>query len=329
MYNNYINKYDVIDLPKKAGKAIRKLFHFLLFNKKKRVENVFSVEKCHPANWCDIPEVQTRWNKMISGQNQIDHYEYLSKKYLSGKTNLRALSLGCGTGFRELRWKEAADFQLIDAIDLSEHSIAFAKKEAIKKGVENIIFYRVDDISTMNATPGYYDLIIVENALHHFSPLKQVMEKINSFLKDDGYFIMNEFIGPTRFQWTERQVNAINGLLTVLPRKYKKYLKENNYKSCVFKHSIFRMMLGDPSEAIESAKIHPLLFNMFAVLEYKEYGGAILHPLLSDIAHNFTNNDPVAKRWLELLFEAEDLLMREKEIGSDFALAICRKRSFS
>jgi hypothetical protein len=68
------------------------------------------------------------------------------------------------------------------------------------------------------------------------------------------------------------------------------------------------MLRSDPSAAVESAAILPLLHQYFDVIEIKPYGGALLHVLFSGIGQNFLADDPVAQRRAQLCIEAEDLL---------------------
>lgn len=145
-------------------------------------------------------------------------------------------------------------------------------------------------------------------------------------LKPDGYLIVNEFIGPTRFQWTDRQIECINNLLAILPTKYRVLENGKSLKSKIFRPSRLRMKLGDPSEAIESSNICPCLSEHFNIVERKNYGGTILHMLLNGIAHHFIENNFEAQQWLQICFEIEDLLMKEGEIESDYAIFICKNK---
>ncbi len=85
------------------------------------------------------------------------------------------------------------------------------------------------------------------------------------------------------------------------------------------------MILGDPSEAVESSKIRPLLHKIFEVVEIREYGGTVLHLLFSGIAHNFLSEDTETRHWLDICFEVEDSLLRKGDIQSDFIIAVCKK----
>ena len=87
------------------------------------------------------------------------------------------------------------------------------------------------------------------------------------------------------------------------------------------------MILDDPSEAVESSNILPYLHEIFEIVEIREYGGTLLQLLFSEIAHNFISSEPEIKRWLKICFEIEDLLLAEKELNSDFIVAVCKKKS--
>ncbi len=102
--------------------------------------------------------------------------------------------------------------------------------------------------------------------------------------------------------------------------------QSNNLKPKVFKPSRLGMQLGDPSEAVESSEILPLLKQIFDVIEVREYGGTILNLLFAQIAHNFLSDDPETQHWLQLCFDVEDLLLSLGDLQSDFVVAICKKR---
>ena len=82
---------------------------------------------------------------------------------------------------------------------------------------------------------------------------------------------------------------------------------------------------GDPSEAIRSAEIVPLLKDYFDVIEFKGYGGSLLHLVLEGIAGNFVPGDPLATEWVERLSAIEDQLILEGRLAHDFAVIIARK----
>jgi len=325
MLNNLVNSRDLLRLAKKIGRGqFDRIFLKLTSKKKEKVKKAWKYTQARPTNWWDIPAVTKRWNYLISGNPKVDYYEYVSRKYFPRKKTLKGLSLACGTGHRELRWAELNKFKKIDAYDLTEERIKYARKQAKKKGYDKIINYQVADVYDIKMQKDFYDVVFAEQSLHHFSPLKEILFRIANFLKPNGFLIVNEFVGPTRFQWTDKQLKIVNNLLLSLPDKYKRRWKSNSIKSKVFRPSRLSMILDDPSEAIESSKILPLLTQIFNVVEIKEYGGTILQLLFSEIAHNFLSDDNETQRLLHLCFEAEDLHLKNKDIQSDFVIVVCR-----
>ncbi|HUV36886.1 MAG TPA: class I SAM-dependent methyltransferase [Patescibacteria group bacterium] len=280
-----------------------------------------------PKNWWDIPDVMRRWNRMISGDPDVDYFSYFMNRFYAGKSSLRALSLGCGTGHRELDLAALDQFSRIDAIDRSEKRIAHARAKARERGYDQLIRYQAGDVFSMELCDSCYDLVIVEQSLHHFSPLETILRMIGHCLSQDGFLLFNEFTGPSRFQWTDKQIEAVNGLLSLLPERYRIRWKSRTLKRRVHRPGRLGMILYDSTEAVESSRILPHIHKLFDVVELAGYGGTVLQLLFNDIAHNFLSNDNETKRLLALCFDAEDELLESGQLESDFIVGICRKRT--
>jgi len=322
MFNNFINYHDLINILQ--YKKIKKLLRRISQTSQAAIEATWASNNSPPRCW-DIPAVNARWNFLISGNPNVDEYNYIFSKYLTQINSLKVLSLACGTGHRELNWASFNNIEHIDAYDISKERIAYAKNKAAEMKCNKINF-QIGDVYKIELKPNYYDLIISEQALHHFTPLKQIMEKINYSLKPTGYFFINEFVGPTRFQWTKNQIDAVNSILAILPPKYKVIYGSNKLKSKVYRPSRLSMKLTDPSEAVESSNIMPLLRETFDVVEVKGYGGTIISLLFADIAHNFVGNDDCTRQVLSTCFGIEDMLIKSRQIQNDYIIAVCKKR---
>ena len=81
----------------------------------------------------------------------------------------------------------------------------------------------------------------------------------------------------------------------------------------------------DPSEAVRSAEIVPVLQQYFDLVELRPLGGTILQFLLADIAGNF-QQDEAGAQLLEMLFAIEDALMAAGHLDSDFACIVAAPR---
>jgi SAM-dependent methyltransferase len=264
---------------------------------------------------------------MVAGDPNMGYYEYVSRNYLNNRSSLLALSLACGSGGSELTWAQLGKFKRIDGYDLSNERIADAKQKAREIHLESILNFKVANLYDLRIIENYYDVVLAESAFHHLTPLEVIMERTSRFMKPNGYLIIKDFVGPTRFQWTDRQLDITNGLLDVFPLKYKRRWRTGTTKLGVFRPSILSMLLMDPSEAVESSRIMPLLRKVFDIVEVKEYGGTILNLLFSDIAHHFISVDEDAKKILRVCLDVEDLLLKLKEVPSDFAFVVCKKRA--
>lgn len=327
MFNNLINKYDFIRVLEKIRQGyFHKILYKLTSGKLGRVKESWQHTETNQSNWWDVPAIIKRWNFLITGNSDVTPHEYFSIKYFAQKKNIRGLSIGCGTGQNELKWVKSINFERLIAHDLSDERIAFAKRQAEKEGYSQIIHFLVSDFFDLEIIDNEYDIIIVEGALHHLKPVNEVLLRIKRMLKEDGYIIVNDYMGPSRFQWTARQLEIVNGLLAIIPQRYRKRIHSGSIKRQHYKPGRLAMILNDPSEAVESSHIMPLLKEHFNIIELKEYGGTVLHILMHEIAHNFISADEEIEKILHLCFEVEDLMLELNEIQSDYVFLIGQKK---
>ncbi len=173
------------------------------------------------TQWLQIPAVQRRIAAKISGDPTVDWMDYVISKYFSGQLPVSCcLSVGCGEGDLERRLAARGFFLDCDAYDIAQGSIAKARDLAARQGF-NTINYDVRDINDLALPPARYDAIFAFSALHHFVALEHVLSQIHTALKPGGLFIINEYIGPSRFQFPRQQVDAMNAALGLLPLDYR------------------------------------------------------------------------------------------------------------
>ncbi len=275
-------------------------------------------------HWLENIAVRNRINQKVSGQSDLDAYQYLIR-FLETRDFFpieRCLTLGCGNGELERGLSKYNFSNVYDAFDISDQSIEMARDIAKKNNFSNIN-YQVKDINHISLPPSSYDVVFGVMSVHHFLNLEHIFIEVKKSLKDGGIFFLNEFIGPTRFQWTDRQLEIVNGLLRVLPENYRK-MQNNKLKTDVKRPSIEQINAIDPSEAIRSDEIIDILSLYFEIVERRDYGGTILHLLLEDIAFNFNNTSKKDMELLNLLFGVEDYLLELGDITSDFSVIIAR-----
>lgn len=327
MFNNYINIYDLQRAFEKIkqGELSKILSAIIPLNKSEKIRSAWKHHISPPKNWWDIPQVQKRWNYLVTGNPEITIYNYTAQKFLSAK-NLSALSLCCGTGHNEINWAKTEVFSNICAFDLSPDRIAEANQSAKKENLDSILSFKVDDAVNLELEDKHFDVIIADGALHHLTPLHDIVKKFSYSLKKDGLLILKEFVGASRFQWSDAQLNYVAELLSMLPDKYKKRWKSKSIKNKHYRPSRLSMILSDPSEAVESSNILPVLNNHLELIELKPMGGCILQLAFNDIAHNFINSDEETSKWINTCFDFEDSLLNSNKLESDFVFAVYKKR---
>jgi SAM-dependent methyltransferase len=324
MFNNLVNRHDLVRAAHLVtSNKVRTKLLGLAGHDTTRVRRKWDEIQAEPGQWWVIDDVTRRWAEMVSGDPDVDFRHHVIRTHLGGRRGLLGCSPGCGTGEREMAWAATGIFERFDAFDLSPVRVAAAREEAARRGLDDVLRFEVADVSGTQLGHARYDVIVAEHSLHHFSPLRTVLLALRDALAPDGWFFVDEYVGPTRFQWTDRQLEAANGLLHTLPERYRRTAR--GVKRTVVRPSLLSMYLDDPSEAIESADIMPLLHELFDVVEERGYGGAVLHLAFTDISRNFLEHDEETTEVLRYCFDVEDTLLRTGDVGHDFMIAACRR----
>jgi len=282
-------------------------------------------------SWTDSQTVMSHIHRMISGDPKVGWLEYVCRKYLieNGQGVQRGLSLGCGAGALELQARQLGACEFIDAYDVAPGAIEQAEKAAVRAEITGIR-YAVADLNVLELPEDRYDVVFASMSVHHLSNLEDLFASVARCLKRGGVFIMLEYVGATQFQFTDKAVQIINDVLAILPPTLRERSSQPGEHVTRFeRETVANMNAVDPSEAIRSAEILPLLTRRFAIVEKRDFGGTVTHMLLQDIVHNFERESPERTAVLKLLLYLEMLLIEEGVIGSDFSLIVAKPLSRS
>lgn len=271
--------------------------------------------------WLAVPEVHSRYSRKLIGDHKGSWISYCCEKYLAHRLPVKRMAIiGCGNGQLERGLSSLNAFTDCDAFDISDRAVEVAKEEAENSGISNIHYFRAD-IEEYPFPQNYYDAVWFKESLHHISKLEHVCQGVSHSLKDDGFLFIEEYVGPDRFSLTERQKEVLNAVFTLLPKRYRKSFFRNyvgKYQREVSIPNPQQVKKVDPSEAVRSSDIVPVISKYFNIVEQKELGGTLLHFLLHGIAGNFHADDADSMEVLELLFKIEDVLIDVGDLSSDF-----------
>lgn len=288
-----------------------------------RTKSAFNETAIHSSNWWMIPQVKERWNLKISGDPKVNYKQYLIQKFFKNKKNIKLLSLGSGSCGHELELATYSQFEEIVCVDLAQNRLDEAAVLAQKDQLDNIHFVCAD-IKDYSFPEDHFDMVLFNSSLHHFKEVDNLLKnKIKPCMKPNGYLIINEYVGPTRLQFPSYQLKAVNKSLKFIPPYYRKRFKTNMLKTRFYGSGIFRMIMADPSECIDSASIIPAIHRHFKITEEKPYGGNILMNCLKDISHHFLELNTEKQKILQDLFKFEDEYLLHN--SSDFVFGIYQK----
>ncbi|MBK8182783.1 MAG: class I SAM-dependent methyltransferase [Candidatus Competibacteraceae bacterium] len=281
--------------------------------------------------WLAVPAVQKHYQQRACAYKLYPTWlEYCLKEFLGNTVPAqRMLSIGCGSGGLERHLFSLNAFQHCDAVDIAPKAIEAAKQEAEKLGI-NSIKYLVHDIETIDIGVKQYDAVWFNGSLHHIKELEVVCDRVKKALKPGGWLFINEYVGFNRFAFSSRQRDAIEHAFYLIPSRYRRSFMggaKNTYQTSVPLPDPREVARTDPSEAVRSQDILPILKNKFEIVKINNCGGSILQFLLSGIAGNFKESDPHSMLVLEMLFAIEDSLVDSGDIQSDFVVVAARSNS--
>jgi len=268
-------------------------------------------------------------SKSAGGRNYSSWVDFTVEHYLGDRRPVeRVLSIGCGDGTLERHLAKLNTGQHIDGIDLSPKRIQLARDEALKCGQENTLHYSVCNVEDNPFPNASYDAIYFNSSLHHMSDLDGILSKCASALKDGGYLFINEYIGPNRFDFSDREKQVMQSVFQMIPEYFRISHAEHD-RGVIRKHLVFpdpaEVERVDPSEAIHSEEIDDAVRRHFKIVEFNFAGGSILQFMLDGIAGNFNGRDSESLEVLELIFRIEDTLVRIGDITPHFAMIVASR----
>ncbi len=264
-------------------------------------------------------------NWRISGDPDESWLQFVRRQFCP-QTLKWGLSLGCGWGALERDAISLGICEYLDAYDVSPEAVATARAEASARRFRESISYSCVDLNEAVLTPNKYDICFAAAALHHINKLEHLLGQVAMALKPDGVFVVLEYVGPSRFQWSAKVERLMNDILAALPQSYRVSLRDGKViRGEVKRPSVEDVVRVDPSEAIRSGEVLGLLADRFDVLYRVDLGGTLLQFVLGDIAGNFHPDDPKDRALLDLIVLFEETLIQEKVLNSDFVFIVARR----
>ncbi len=263
------------------------------------------------ANWMANTAVLMYLNERATGDPARDWLSSWAHRYFVGD-DLRVLVLGCGEGWLERAVAQWPFVAKIDAVDFAADAVERAKETA--RGIAKIE-YGVVDLNRDELPRDTYDVVVAHSVLHHVENLEHAYAQIERTMRANATLVVNEYVGPKRFQYSDDVLRIINALLQCI-----------RPGEVPTRPTVEEMIANDPTEAVRSDELLAFTARHFDVLEQKDLGGAILQHLLYDIVQHYRFDVPRERGLIEMLCAIEGMLVDRGRVPSDFVLLAARKK---
>jgi SAM-dependent methyltransferase len=265
--------------------------------------------------WTASPTVRRYIHRLVSGHPECDWVTHVEWTHLPATVE-RALVLGCGSGWLERALAERGRFRSIVACDFDPATVERARRAARQLGHENIE-YRVVDLEC-EPLGGPYGAIFANDVLHHITDLEGIAARIYAALEPGGKFLFNEYVGPNRFQYSSERMDLVNRYFRLIPDALR---FDHASKRRLWRRerlSAETVARKDPTEAVRSEDVLPVVRSTFRIEKEYPHGGGLLNPLLFGIVPNFKNDSAEHLRLLNVLCAAEERLSATGALDPDF-----------
>jgi SAM-dependent methyltransferase len=272
-------------------------------------------------SWWHSPVVMGEIQRRVTGEMDKLVEEYFYDRYCQAPF-ARALSLGAGSGQLEQSMLKLGVCEEILGIDISDARVEHANA-AIPAALKGRLAFECHNLETWRPD-GQFDLLIARDVLHHIARLEELCDALNGLLRPGSLLYVDEYVGPTRFQWTDKQLEVIARLLDRLSPALVADLVEpaRGSRRRAQRPTVENMIAADPSESVRSQEIPAILGAHFDVVERRPYGGAVFHQLFNRIMGNFEGQDDLVRTLMEVDF----LLCDEGVLETDYEWAVYRTR---
>lgn len=266
-------------------------------------------------------------NELVCGQALAGPWAGLQKKMRDlcpGTSFQHGISIGCGEGTKELELLKKGIVHKFELYEISQSRVDRGRAEAERMGVSDRVTFHVADVFEQRLTENCFDLVYWNNSLHHMLDVDSAIRWSHDRLAPGGYFVMDDYVGPSRFQWTIFQLIVATLVRTALPRRLRIHpTKPQRTQSRIATRPAIKSMIAtDPTEAADSENILSSVVRTFPEVEIIPTGGLVYFLALNSLLQNFNDQDD--GKFLKLFLSIDEKLARMGH--TYYAVAIASKR---
>jgi SAM-dependent methyltransferase len=278
------------------------------------------VQRGQLAFW-QSPIARAAINRRVTGDPQLAPETHFARRHGPSVTAPLALSLRASDARLEIALVESGPCERVIGLHEDRALVDYANGR-VPEPLRGQISFQQEEFSQWEV-PEPIGAVLARSVLHRHDDLDAVLDRIASMLAPGGLVIVDEYVGPSLSQWTDAQLEIINGLLARLPDELLVDLSSDDgrLKRNVGRPDPERWKAANPHEMASSQRIVPGLDERFERVEVSLYGGAIIHQLFSRIMGNFASRPEL----VEVLMELDALLTDGGIVASDYVWGVWRR----
>ena len=267
--------------------------------------------------WNDLEIVVKYKNKLATGNENVSWVGDILTRFKEYLPFNDVLIVGCGNGWLERQLYDLGIGKHFDAFDMSEKYIDEAKELKQSRAID----YFLDDINSMSKIEDEkYDAVFNFAVLHHVTEVDNALKKLARCLKTNGLMFNEEYVGPARNQYSDQHLKHMLEVMSDLPEKFRTKVK--------FLRPPLENFRVEPSEAIHSDLILPLIPKYFDVVYQRNLNGGIAYQLLHNNIQEFeddSNTESVI--WLEYLLKQDVVYTDDGRVPILFWYGVCKPKT--
>ena len=267
--------------------------------------------------WNDLEIVVKYKNKLATGNENVSWIGDILTRFKEYLPFDDVLIVGCGNGWLERQLYDLGIGKHFDAFDMSEKYINEAKELKQSRTID----YFLDDINTMSKIEDdKYDAVFNFAVLHHVTEVDNVLKKLARCLKTNGLMFNEEYVGPARNQYSDQHLKHMLEVMSDLPEKFRTKVK--------FLRPPLENFRVEPSEAIHSDLILPLIPKYFDIVYQRNLNGGIAYQLLHNNIQEFEDDSNTESvKWLEYLLKQDVVYTDNGRVPILFWYGVCKPKT--
>ncbi|MEM7692891.1 MAG: class I SAM-dependent methyltransferase [Pseudomonadota bacterium] len=260
--------------------------------------------------WNAIPYFQQKLRERMNMTAEVN-------ALLDGRTERRALTLACGDMKGEYGFFKSIGVTSIDAFDLSPGQ---------RKRCFDLVYdgkipldYKIADVNEAGLEEGAYDIVYMQQSLHHIEAVEKVVARIHKALRPDGLFVLIDYVGEPFLQRGPKQRAVCQRIWSCLPERLR-VSQDGTVRDTIW---IPDKKTLSPFEAVRAPAILPAIRQHFETHFEMVFGGVVF-PIVNNFAPHWDPALEGDETVLKLLWELDEMMTASGMVEPTFVRAIYR-----